>query len=276
MRRLLERHGIRPTEIHGYTDPSFSGLSPEPIMPQLAALRDSVVSSHADVGFATDGDADRIGAIDRDGTFIDSHNIFAILLRYLFEVRGMTGDVAKTFSTTKLIDKIAAGYGLRVHETPIGFKHICDLILSHKILIGGEESGGIGVPALGGPERDGILNALLLAEAMAHYGKTLGELVAGLHDEFGPHHTGRVDLDLRPGQKEKAIEAVSRPIADFAGERVVRVETLDGVKLYLDSGTWVLVRPSGTEPLLRLYAEGETPDAVRTVLSQAEAFVTRL
>lgn len=276
LRHLLERHGIRVTEIHGESNPSFSGLNPEPIMPGLSALRDRVVSDGADVGFATDGDADRIGAIDRDGTFIDSHSIFAILLCYLVEVRGMTGDVAKTFSTTKLIDKIASRYGLRVHETPIGFKHISDLILSNDILIGGEESGGIGIPTLGGPERDGVLNALLLAEVMAHYGQSLGERVQGLHDEYGPHHTGRIDLDLAPGQKEKALEAITAATTHFAGERVTRAEGLDGIKLYLKNETWVMVRPSGTEPLLRLYAEGATRDAVNQVLSRTSAFVKAL
>ena len=275
--RLLERAGVRCREIHGEADPLFGGLNPEPIEPHIEELRRAVLETHADAGFATDGDADRLGAVDRSGRFIDSHQIFAILLRYLVEVRGMKGGVAKTFSTTKLLDKLASKYSLPVYETPIGFKYICDLMLSKDILIGGEESGGIGVPSLGGPERDGVLNSVLLAEAMAHYGKSLGELVAELHSEFGPHHYGRIDLELRPGQKERAMEAVSRPdLGHFGGFGIVKKEDMDGVKMYFQNGAWLLVRPSGTEPLLRIYAEADSPDIVRKVLSGTESFVRGL
>lgn len=275
--RLLERAGVRCREIHGEANPLFGGLNPEPIEPHIEELRRAVLEMHADAGFATDGDADRVGAVDCTGQFIDSHQIFSILLRYLVEVRGMKGGVAKTFSTTKLVDKLASKYSLPVYETPIGFKYICDLMLSKDILIGGEESGGIGIPALGGPERDGVLNSVLLAEAMAHYGKSLGELVAELHSEFGPHHYGRLDLDLRPGQKERAMEAVSCPdLGHFAGFNVARRENMDGVKMVLQNGAWLLVRPSGTEPLLRIYAEADSPDIVCKVLSGTESFVRGL
>ena len=275
--RLLERNGVRCYEIHGQADPLFGGLHPEPIPPHIQEAQRVVVELGADAGFATDGDADRIGAIDRSGQFIDSHQIFAILLRYLVEVRGMKGGVAKTFSTTKLVDKLAAKYSLPLYETPIGFKHIVDWMLSTDILIGGEESGGIGIPSLGGPERDGILNAVLLAEAMTHYGKSLGELVAELHREFGPHYYGRVDLPLRPGQKERAIEEASRNgLNHFAGFDVLRREDLDGIKMYLKNGAWLLVRPSGTEPLLRVYAEADSSETVQEVLSSAERFIRGL
>lgn len=275
--RFLERHGIRCREIHGDANPLFGGLNPEPIEPHIRELRQAVEDLHADAGFATDGDADRVGAVDRTGRFIDSHQIFSILLRYLVEVRGLKGGVAKTFSTTKLVDKLAAKYSLPVYETPIGFKYICDLMLSKDILIGGEESGGIGIPSLGGPERDGILNSILLAEAMAHYGKSLGELVGQLESEFGPHRYGRIDLELRPGQKERAIEAVSRSGLDhFAGSNIVKREDMDGVKMYFEGGAWLLLRPSGTEPLLRIYAEAETTQIVRDLLSRTESFVRGL
>jgi len=272
--KLFERNGIRHREIHGEADPLFGGLHPEPIEPHVRGLRQAVLASEADAGFATDGDADRIGAMDRTGEFIDSHQIFSILLRYLVEARGMTGGVAKTFTTTKLVDKLARKYGLPLYETPVGFKHIAELMLSKDILIGGEESGGIGIPSLGGPERDGVLNAAVLAQAMAHYGKSLGELVAGLHEEFGPHHYGRVDLTLQPGQKERAMEAVSGDgLKEFAGCRITNREDLDGVKLYFDNGAWLLVRPSGTEPLLRVYSEAESPELVRQILGRAEEFI---
>jgi len=150
-------------------------------------------------------------------------------------------------------------------------------MLSTDILIGGEESGGIGIPSLGGPERDGILMSVLLAEAMAYYGKSLGELVAELHREFGPHHYGRVDLELRPDQKDRAVEEVSRESLDrFVGYGLLRRENMDGVKLYLENGAWLLVRPSGTEPLLRVYVEAESPEAVREALSRTEKFVRGL
>jgi phosphomannomutase len=275
--RLLERAGVRCGEIHGEADPLFGELNPEPMEPHVEGLRRAVAEAHADAGFVTDGDADRVGAIDSSGRFIDSHQIFSILLRYLVEVRGMKGGIAKSFSATKLIDKLAAKYSLPLYETPIGFKYLCDLMLSKDILIGGEESGGIGIPRLGGPERDGVLNSVLLAEVIAHYGKSLGELVAELHSEFGPHHYGRIDLHLRPGQKESAMEEVSRTdLSHFAGSSVMRRENMDGVKMYLQNGAWLLVRPSGTEPLLRIYAEANSPDLVGEVLAAAESFVRAL
>ena len=277
IRSLCARHEIRCEEIHGKSDPLFGGINPEPIEPHVAGLQKAVAELRADAGFATDGDADRVGAVDRTGRFVDSHQIFSILLRYLVEARGMRGGIVKTFSTTKLVDALAKKHSLPLYETPIGFKYICDRMLSTDILIGGEESGGIGIPALGGPERDGVLNAMLLAEAMAHYGKSLGELVANLHREFGPYHYGRVDLELRPGQKERAIEAASaRALKQFAGFGVVRREDLDGIKMYLENGAWLLVRPSGTEPLLRVYSEAPSEQMVQEVLSRAESFIRKM
>ena len=275
--QLCARHGIRCEEIHGNADPLFGGLNPEPIEPHVAELQRAVQHAGADAGFATDGDADRVGAVDRTGRYVDSHQIFSILLQYLVEGRRMRGGVVKTFSTTKLVDQLARKHSLALYETPIGFKYICDRMRASDILIGGEESGGIGIPALGGPERDGVLNAMLLAEAMAHYGKSLGELVAELHREFGPHHYGRADLTLAPGQKERAMEGVSASeLTQFSGYGVLRREDLDGIKLYLDNGAWLLVRPSGTEPLLRIYAEAASETTVREVLTRAEHTIRKL
>jgi phosphomannomutase len=276
--QLFAKHKIRSTEIHGAADPLFGGLHPEPIEPHIAELQKTVVELQADAGFTTDGDADRIGAVDRDGRFVDSHRIFAILLKYLVEVRGLKGAVVKTFSTTKLVDLLARKYGLTLLETPIGFKYIGEIMLAREVIIGGEESGGIGVPALGGPERDGMMNGLLLAEAIAHYGKSLGELVDMLHAEFGPHYYGRVDLHLKPGQKERAIEQASADGAgSFAGISVEKREMLDGVKMYLDGGAdgrgWLLVRPSGTEPLLRVYCEASSEKLVHQALSATENLI---
>ncbi|MSO19271.1 MAG: phosphoglucomutase/phosphomannomutase family protein [Acidobacteria bacterium] len=276
--QLFTRYKIRSTEIHGEADPLFGGLNPEPIEPHIAALQKAVVERRADAGFTTDGDADRIGAVDRDGRFIDSHRIFSILLQYLVEVRGLKGAVIKTFSTTKLVDQLAKKHALELIETPIGFKHICDHMLAREVIIGGEESGGIGVPSLGGPERDGMMNGLLLAEAMAHYGKSLGELVDELHREFGPHYYGRVDLHLKAGQKERAIEQASADgLTTFAGIGVEKREMLDGVKLYFDAGRgWLLVRPSGTEPLLRVYCEARSENLVHDALAATEKLIRAL
>jgi phosphomannomutase len=229
-----------------------------------------------DAGFAADGDGDRIGAIDRDGAFVTPHQIFSILFWHLAGTRGLGGDLAKTFSTTKLLDKIAARYGRRVHEVPVGFKYICERMLEGDILLGGEESGGIGTK-LYLPERDATVAALLLAEVMAWHRKTLGQLVAQLHAEFGEHHYGRVDLELRPGQKERAIEYFSAPtLARVLEWPVVRREEMDGVKAYLGEIGWVMVRASGTERMLRVYSETTRPETTARVLEGVRALVTTL
>jgi len=272
---LMRRHGVVCDEIRGTRDPLFGGVNPEPIEPHVAALRDALRSGNYDAGFAADGDGDRIGAMDRDGTFITPHQVFAILLWHLAGTRKLSGDVAKTFSTTKLLDKIAARFGRKVHEVPVGFKYICELMLEQNILIGGEESGGIGVN-FHLPERDATVVALLLAEVMAWPRKSLGELVAQLHAEFGEHHYGRLDLDsLRPGQKERAIEHFSAPkLQSFLEWPVVRRENLDGVKAYLGDVGWVMVRASGTEPMLRVYAETTSPTTTRRVLNAVGELVS--
>ncbi len=273
---LLRRNGIVCDEIRGTRDPLFGGVNPEPIEPHVAALEEAVRDGGYDAGFAADGDGDRIGAIDRDGTFVTPHQIFSILFWHLAGTRGLAGDLAKTFSTTKLLDKIAARFGRRVHEVPVGFKYICERMLEGDILLGGEESGGIGTK-LYLPERDATVAALLLAEVMAWHGKTLGQLVAQLHAEFGEHHYGRVDLELRPGQKERAIEYFSAPaLARVLEWPVVRREEMDGVKAYLGDIGWVMVRASGTERMLRIYSETTRPETTARVLEGVRALVTAL
>ena len=274
---LMRKRGIACDEIRGTRDPLFGGVNPEPIEPHVEALRRAVVAGRYDAGLCADGDGDRIGAMDRDGTFITPHQIFSILLWHLAGTRGIPGDVAKTFSSTKMIDKIAEKFDRKIFETPIGFKYICELMLERDILLGGEESGGIGTK-LYLPERDATVMALLLVEVMAWHKKSLGELVALLQEEFGEHHYGRVDLELKPGQKERAIEYFS------SGTKVKRVlewdvsrcEDLDGIKLYLGETGWVMLRASGTEPMLRVYSETSSPAATKKILEHACAVVRGL
>jgi phosphomannomutase len=273
---LLRKHGIACDEIRGTRDPLFGGVNPEPIEPNIAALQEAVPAGKYDAGFAADGDGDRIGAVDRDGTFINPHQIFSILFWHLAGTRQLPGDLAKTFSTTKLLDKIAARLGRQIYEVPIGFKYICELMLERNILLGGEESGGIGTN-LYLPERDATVSALLLAEVMAWHGKSLGELVGQLHAEFGEHHYGRVDLELRPGQKERALEYFAAPkLTRLFDWPIVRREDMDGIKVYLGEIGWVMVRASGTEHMLRVYSETVKPEITRRVLQDVRALVTTL
>ena len=270
---LLRRNGITCDEIRGTRDPRFGGVHPEPIEPHIEALRQAVRAGKYDAGFCADGDGDRIGAIDRDGSFVNPHQIFAMLVWHLAGTRNLPGDIAKTFSVTKLIDKLATRFGRKLHEVPIGFKYICELMLEQNILIGGEESGGIGT-SLYLPERDATVSALFLAELMAWHGKSLGELLTALHAEFGEYHYGRVDLDLKPGQKEKAIAHFSNgKLNRILDLPVVGREDMDGIKVYLGEAGWVMVRASGTENLLRVYSETSKPETTRRVLTAVTQIV---
>ncbi|HUC53083.1 MAG TPA: hypothetical protein VMR90_03505 [Candidatus Cybelea sp.] len=274
--KLFRRNGITCDEIRGTRDPRFGGVHPEPIEPHIEALRQAVRAGKYEAGFSADGDGDRIGAIDRDGAFINPHQIFALLVWHLAGTRNLPGDIAKTFSVTKLIDKLAAKFGRKVHEVPIGFKYICELMLEQNILIGGEESGGIGT-SLYLPERDATVSALFLAELMAWHGKSLGALLGALHAEFGEYHYGRVDLDLKPGQKEKVIAHFSNgKLNRILDLPVVRREDLDGIKVYLGEAGWVMVRASGTENLLRVYSETSKPETTRRILEAVTQMVHNL
>src|SRR5271168_2073536 len=202
---IFRDRGVPFVAIREELNPLFPGINPEPILPHVAALQEIVIREKCDAGLATDGDADRIGAVAEDGSFVDSHKIFCVLLRWLLERKKWPGDVVRAFNTTRMLDRIAAKYGRKLHETSIGFKYIADLMMETDILIGGEESGGIGYSRFL-PERDGILNALLLANVMAEEGKPLGQLVADLQREYGPHYYGRRDLHIPDEMKYGAIE----------------------------------------------------------------------
>ncbi|MGB6883194.1 MAG: hypothetical protein WBE10_04010, partial [Candidatus Acidiferrum sp.] len=273
---LFARNGIACDEIRGKRDPRFGGVHPEPIPPHIAPLQEAVLAGKYDAGLCADGDGDRIGAVDRDGSFVNPHQIFALLVWHLAGTRNLPGDIAKTFSVTKLIDKLAAKFGRKLHEVPIGFKYICELMLEQNILIGGEESGGIGT-SLYLPERDATVCALFLAELMAWHGKSLGDMLRALYQEFGEFHYGRDDLDVTPAQKEKAV-------AYFSSEKttklldwpITRRENMDGIKIYLGDIGWLLVRASGTENLLRVYCETSKQETTQRALDAVAKLVRAL
>lgn len=254
-------------EIHGAHNPGFNGRPPEPTEENLRELADMVKNGGFLAGLALDGDADRIGAVDETGAFFSSHMIYTVLLRHLYERKGLRGGVVKTVSTTRMIDLLAEKYGLKVFETPIGFKHICELMLEHDILMGGEESGGLGVKGHI-PERDGILMALLLLEAMAMAGKGLRELLNETMDEIGHFFYRRIDLQIAPDAKAQLVARLkSDPPTSIAGRQVTEQNFKDGFKFIFADGSWLLVRPSGTEPVLRLYSESSSQDAVEQLLA---------
>src|ERR1700688_1781681 len=273
---LFIRNNIHCDEIRGTRDPLFGGAHPEPIEPHVQPLRDAVFTGKYDAGFCADGDGDRIGAIDRDGSFLNPHQLFALLVWHLAGTRNLPGDIAKTFSVTKLIDKIAAKFGRTLHEVPIGFKYICELMLERNILAGGEESGGFGT-SLFLPERDAPFSAFFLAELMAWHGKSLGQLLATLHAEFGEYHYGRVDLDVQSDQKQKAIAHFSdSAITRILEWPITRRKNKDGIKVYLGDIGWVMVRASGTENLMRVYSETSRRETTNQVLAAVTHIVQQL
>lgn len=275
IRDFLGRTRCSVREIRGYMNPGFEGIHPEPILKHLGVLAAAIQQEHADIGIVTDGDADRIGAMDSRGNFVDPHQIMALALRHLVEKRGLRGDVVKTVSTTAMINRIAAKHGLKVHETPVGFNHIADLMLTGDVLIGGEESGGMSIKGHI-PEGDGILMGLLLLEIMGDAGRStpLHEIVTEVQKEFGPTHYKRIDLHLNnPVPKKEMTKRLSdNAPAKMAGQTVKDVQTRDGVKYVLADESWLLIRPSGTEPVLRLYAEATSEETVGELLNKAREF----
>jgi phosphomannomutase len=279
---IFRQRGIQHVQIRSEINPLFPGINPEPIEPHVRMLQDTVVREKCHAGFATDGDADRIGAAAEDGSFVDSHKIYSILLQWLVTRKDWPGDVVRAFNTTRMLDRIAAKHGRRLIECGIGFKYICDLMMdeTRQILVGGEESGGIGIQRHL-PERDGILNSLLLANVMADEGKSLGQLVAALQSEYGPHYYARRDLRVPNDVKEAAIARAADSATQKLGPyKILRKDNLDGIKFYLDTPikdkgaeAWLLLRSSGTEPLMRIYCEASSPELVEELLEAAVAFV---
>lgn len=256
-------------DLHPAYNPSFGGTNPEPLAHNLGELMRRVKAEGFHIGIATDGDADRVGAVDEQGNFVDSHRIFSLLLKYLVEQKHMSGEVVKSFSVSQMVDKQCEKYGLTMHETAIGFKHICRLMTERDVLIGGEESGGLGVKGHL-PERDGIFLGLLLCEMMAVRQKTLSALVQELMDEFGQHEFHRIDMHLTEKEKTSIMKKYQRGVREIGGFAVTGRKDTDGYKFFVDGG-WVLVRASGTEPLIRFYAEADSRDKVNALLAAATA-----
>jgi phosphomannomutase len=277
---LLQGTGCEVFEIRGEMNPGFGGVHPEPIARYLGATAGAIAAGHGDLAVVTDGDADRIGAMDGRGQFVDPHRIMALAVKYLVEQRGWRGAVVKTVSSTRMLNRLAARYNLPCYETPVGFNHIADHMLSGRsrpdsmagpVLLGGEESGGISIQGHI-PEGDGVLMGLLLLEIVAASGATLHELVADLLAEVGPAHYARKDLRLQwPVVKSEMTRRLTEnaPSA-IGGLQVAAVEQRDGVKYVLDDDSWLLIRPSGTEPVLRVYAEGRDEATVKALLSFGE------
>ena len=251
--------------IHNEHNPGFTGIDhPEPLGEYLGDLSKRVRSEGYAIGLASDGDADRLGVIAEDGSFVDSHRIFVILLKYLYEDRKKRGAVAKTISLSTMVNDYCKRNKIKLIETPVGFKYIADLMANERILIGGEESGGLGT-SLHIPERDGIFNGLLLLEVMAKKKKSIGQLSRELDEEFGPHRYRRIDKRMTQERKDAILKSAAAGLTQLGKHSITETSTLDGFKFFVDGG-WLLIRASGTEPLLRYYAEADSDKKVNELL----------
>ena len=270
LRRSLERLVTSVVDtVRGEINPSFGGVNPEPIPENLNAAHNVMLTGEYDMAICNDGDADRLGVLDERGDFVSPHKVISLLTLYLVREKKMAGEIVKTFSTTRLIERVAKALGAQLHETAIGFKYVADLMLSRNILIGGEESGGIGFGHFM-PERDGILSGLLVAECVAHFGLPLSTIVARMENEFGALHYDRRDVHRPIEQCERLIARVRGGKLNAAfGVAFVGLEDKDGVKMNFGDGTWILFRKSGTEPMIRIYCESPEADRVGTMLGRA-------
>src|SRR5215471_5475795 len=273
LEQLLRDTSCTVQTIRGNPDPLFGGINPEPMMPQLEPLGEAVRQTRSDVGLATDGDADRLGIVDETGEYVNTLQTLSLLLLHTYRNKGWRGAVARTYSQSLLIPRIANKFGLELFERPIGFKNIGELMLEREILIGGEESGGIGL-SRHLPERDGIFINLLFLDLLAASGKSCTELIHDMWKEFGEFHYDRRDLHV-PIEAGNAVVATwkNSPPTVFAGRRVQEVGKLDGSKVFLENDSWILFRQSGTEALLRIYCEAPSRAAVDEIMGAGLKFV---
>ncbi len=266
--RLLAGGRTRVVGIRQERNPAFPGINPEPITPNLAQLAQAVRDLGADVGLATDGDSDRIGVMDETGTFINQHQVYALLLLYLLEVRGQRGPAVRSVTTTVMADKLGQLYGIPVYETAVGFKYIGPKMMETDALMGGEESGGFGFRGHI-PERDAVLAGLYLLDLVVKLGRPLSGVLRYLQEKVGTYYYSRVDVHYKPEEREAILKRVSeaRP-AQIAGSKVVGLNSIDGYKFLLEDGSWLLIRFSGTEPLLRIYTETTSQERVARILQE--------
>jgi len=269
-RTLLQGGNLEVAEIHGERNPAFPGIQPEPIARFLGDLSATVVKEKADVGLATDGDADRIGIIDEKGRFLNQHQVFALLTLYLLEVRGERGAIIKTLTSTDMLYRLGEIYGVPVFETPVGFKYVAPLMMERNATIGGEESGGYGFRGHI-PERDSILAGLYFLDFMVKTGKKPSQLLEYLFSKVGEHYYDRIDIHIQPDERQSLNARIAQQtVESIAGIKVVRLDTRDGYRYVLSDGSWLLVRFSGTEPLIRIYAEAHTPKQVQKLLDNGK------
>jgi phosphomannomutase len=264
---------LRVETIRANRDPLFGGVFPEPMPQHLGALSQAIRSRGAMIGLATDGDADRVGAMDENGEYINTHQILAMMLLHLARNKKLTGSVVRTFSQSVIVRRMAESFGFRLFEVPIGFKHIGAIMLdpANDFLIGGEESGGIGT-RIHIPERDGVFNCLLLLEAVIASGMKPSELVRDIWKEFGEFHFERRDLHVPITKGQQLIEQMKNNTpAQFAGHKVASLATLDGAKLVFDDESWILFRQSGTEPILRIYCEATSIAKMKQLMDEGES-----
>jgi phosphoglucomutase len=269
---VLRNHGLEVETIHDWRDVLFGGRSPEPEESHLDELRAVVLSKGYVLGLATDGDADRFGVIDANGSFITPNQLIALLFDYLVESRKWTGGVARSVATSHLVDRVAEARGLPVYETPVGFKYIGELINENKIVIGGEESAGLSIKGHY-PEKDGILACLLAAEAVAARGASLTEQLNELYGRVGKLQAGRIGIRVTPELMKSLGPKLKEDPSEIGGRRVEHTNRLDGVKFIFADGSWLLMRPSGTEPVVRIYAESESAKDLEVLLEQGHKFL---
>jgi phosphoglucomutase len=269
---VLRDAGINVATVHDYRDVLFGGHAPEPDDHLLEALREKMRVTGAHIGIATDGDADRFGIVDADGTFLQPNYVIALLFDYLVESRGWKNGVAKSVATTNLINAIAKARGVPLYETPVGFKYIGELIMQDKIAIGGEESAGLSIRHHT-PEKDGVLAGLLCCEMVARRGKTLGEQLKALCNQVGSYYPQRQNFRLTPEVKEKFTGKLKFDPREFCGHTVSEVVRTDGLKLIFEDGSWVCYRLSGTEPVVRVYSEARSERGLEKLSTAAKQWI---
>ncbi len=269
---ILRKHGLEVETIHDWRDVTFGGRSPEPAEDHLDELRAAIAEKKLTLGLSTDGDGDRFGVIDSNGAFIAANELIAILTDYLAESRGWTDGVARSAATSHLVDRVAASRGLEVFETPVGFKFIGEMINRDEIILGGEESAGLSIRGHY-PEKDGILACLLAAEAVAARGKSLTEQLGELYERVGRLYSGRIGVKLTPQIAEALTEILGREPNEIGGRKIEKIDRTDGVKYFFGGGSWMLMRPSGTEPLVRIYAESESEVELNELIEAGRGYL---